>query len=263
MTFAHEFAYHQIGRVPQIQHRHTDGNTLELIQVLDGGGNALIGDKTYALHAGTLLFIDAAHIHAINPQNSTAYCRNKLIIDKSVFRQILHTLCDTAPLRVFDEGGSCFLPDQAQAAEIDSIFSMLHNTAVNGGLVLNAVLQLIRSADMYASAAAPQTDSRINDVLRYLNTHYAEPLTVEQIAAETLLSKYYLCHLFRAHTGITVMQYLNEQRLSSARHLLVHTDRSIAGIAQDCGFGSSSHFCTVFRAREGISPREFRVAHQK
>lgn len=260
MWFIRELAYHQIGRVPLTQHRHSDGDSVELIQVLDGGGNALIGDKTYPLLPGTLLFIDAAGIHALNPQDDTRYCRNKLIIGKSALFRALETVGGETVLHAFtDHGGSCFTPTPELADEIDQVFRLIHqHSSADNSMALWAVLQLIQLAGHYADAAPPETDPRISAILQYIHAHYAEALTVERIAAETHLSKYYLCHLFHAHTGITVMQYLNEQRLISARRLLTQTSRPIAEIAQDCGFGSSSHFCTVFRAREGISPREFR-----
>ena len=263
MSFVHELAYHQVGRVSSVQHRHTDSNTLEFIQILSGNGNALIGDKTYPLAPGTMLFIDATYIHAINPQDSSNYKRNKLIVDKQMLYSILQLLKDQTPLHIFSGGGSCFLPTQTQAAEIDAVFRGLHTDTHRESDALCTVLQLLHFVHKQPGAAPPQTDPRITHVLQYIHTHYAEPLTVDQIAAETLLSKYYLCHLFRTHTGITVMQYLNEQRLSFARVLLSDSDQPIAEIAQNCGFGSSSHFCTAFRTREGISPREFRITHRK
>lgn len=258
MTLIHEFAYHSYGHSPTVRHRHTDNDTLELIQLLSGTGNVLIGNRTYPLSAGNLLFIDASHIHSINPQDDLKYCRNKLIINKSVFIKVLKLVGDLSPLRIFsDNGGNCFIADEIQADKIDAIFRSL-NSNLNDSSALAAALQLIQFADASVKEIAPQTDPRISDVMRYINEHYSEPLTIDGIAEKMLLSKYYLCHLFRINTGITVMQYLNEYRLSVARQLLTETSRSIGSIAQDCGFAGSSHFCTVFRSKEGISPREFR-----
>ena len=259
MSFIHELAYHQTGRIPTIHHRHTDYDSLELIQVLKGDGNALIGDHVHPLLPGTLLFIDSSNVHAINPAHDALYCRNKLLVGKTALFQAFEAIDAAHILQIFTNHGGCsFVPDPQTSAAIDQVFHSICQDTPTGSGALWAILQLIRLAGTQIPADAPQTDSKVQAVLQYINRHFAEPLTIDRIAGDTMLSKYYLCHLFRAHTGMTVMQYLNEQRLAAARQLLMHTDRPIVEIAQDCGFNTSSHFCSFFRSQEGMSPREFR-----
>ena len=244
MGFVLEAVYRQMGRVPLVLHRHADGDSIELIQVWSGGGSALIGGQSYPLTPGTLLFIDAAEIHALNPQQEAQYCRNKLILCKSAFLHVLQTVDGTRLFDVFAGGGACFFPSPPTADRIDRVFfAAAQPSPVQNGTALDATLQLIQLAAPQTKVAPSEPDARI--------------------ASETLLSKYYLCHLFHANTGMTVMQYLLEQRLRSARRMLTQTDCTIAEIAQECGFGSSSHFCTVFGEREGVSPRNYRAAARR
>ena len=264
MGFVLEAVYRQMGRVPLVLHRHADGDSIELIQVWSGGGSALIGGQSYPLTPGTLLFIDAAEIHALNPQQEAQYCRNKLILCKSAFLHVLQTVDGTRLFDVFAGGGACFFPSPPTADRIDRVFfAAAQPSPVQNGTALDAALQLIQLAAPQTKVAPSEPDARIRIALEYLNAHYREPLTIARIASETLLSKYYLCHLFHANTGMTVMQYLLEQRLRSARRMLTQTDCTIAEIAQECGFGSSSHFCTVFGEREGVSPRNYRAAARR
>ena len=258
MAFIHEFAYRTFGHSPFVKHKHTDNDTLELIQFLGGEGNVLIGNRTYPLVPGNLVFIDASYIHAINAQDDKKYCRSKLIIKKSSFIKALKDIGDLSPLSIFsDNGGSCFVADNVQTEKIDTIFRSL-NGNLTASAALSGAIQLINFVSAQTEEVKPQMDPRISEIIKYINEHYAEPLTIDEIAEKMLLSKYYLCHLFRVNTGVTVMQYLNEYRLSVARQLLSETSLSIGSIALDCGFAGSSHFCTVFRSKEGISPREFR-----
>ena len=91
----------------------------------------------------------------------------------------------------------------------------------------------------------PTEDDKLTQVMQYLRNHFTEPLSVEQIAETAHVSKYYLCHLFRKKTGFTLMQYLYEQRLAEARRQLLHSTSAISEIAQNCGFGTSSHIPTL------------------
>lgn len=262
MSFIHEIAYHQTGRIPMVHHRHTDYDALELIQVLDGGGNALIGDQMHPLLPGTLLLIDSSNVHAIHPDSDTAYCRNKLLVGKHALSQALASIDAAQILKPFTLHGGCsFVPDPKTSASMDHVFHHLYRSPDNS-TALWAILQLIHLAQTTAAEETPRTDPRIQAVLQYINRHYAEPLTTQQIARDTMLSKYYLCHLFREHTGMTLMQYLNEQRLAAARKLLIQTDHPILEIAQDCGFTTAAHFCAFFHKQEGLSPREFRKKHR-
>ena len=263
LAFIRDAAYHQCGRTSLTRHRHTDDGTLEIIQILDGEGSVLIQDKTYALFPGMLFFIDAADVHFLNPQNEASYRRNKLIVDKATLHRALEAVGDTELLNVFrSENGGCFIPEQTQLEQIDEVFRSVCTTPQSSGTAtLYAVVQLIQLALPRLQTVPSESDARISAILQFIRQHYAEPLSVESIAEQVMMSKFHLCHLFRTHTGMTVMQYLNEQRLHAARSMLSRTTRPVVEIALACGFGSSSHFSTVFRSREGLTPREYRQRH--
>ena len=76
------------------------------------------------------------------------------------------------------------------------------------------------------------------------------------------ISLYYLSHLFKAVTGITVIDYRNELRLTKAKLLLIRTDDSIGSIAQSLGFCSAAYFTEIFTASERIPPSEYRKRHR-
>ena len=264
MILTRDIAYHQRGRVPSVQHSHTDSDSLEIVQILSGDGNALIGDQTYPLSPGILLFIDASTIHSLNPQSEADYCRNKLIVCRSTVEKSLKIVGALSLLETFDEnGGACFTLDPETAGEVDAIFRVMaekdgENTAVFPGF-LRLLTMLTPQERLYAQVS----DKRVARVLHFLHTRYADPITIDMLAEDAHVSKYYLCRLFRASTGMSIVQYLNEQRLTSARRLLAQTHRPITAIAQDCGFGSSSHFCALFHEREGMTPRDFRNLHNR
>ena len=264
MVLTRDIAYHQQGRVPSVRHSHTDSDSLEIIQILSGDGNALIGDQTYPLSPGILLFIDASAIHSLNPQSEDDYCRNKLIVCRSTIEKALGVVNATSLLETFEEkGGACLTLEPELAGEIDDIFRVMAENNGENAVVFPAFLRILTMLTPQDRLYAEASDARVARVLHYLHTRYTEPITIDTLAEDAHISKYYLCRLFRASTGMSIVQYLNEQRMTSARRLLAQTRRPITAIAEDCGFGSASHFCALFREREGMTPRDFRNLHSR
>ncbi len=98
----------------------------------------------------------------------------------------------------------------------------------------------------------------INRALRYMDTHYKQQVTVDILAEEAILSRSYFSYLFKQINGMTCIEYLQEKRLQKACEQLVGTDLPIARLAIEAGFSTITHFNRVFKARRGISPRQYR-----
>jgi len=260
-----EIAYHQRGGASLVNHRHQNPDSYEIIHVLSGGGSAFIEDRTYELIPGTLLLIDAAGLHCITPADVTGYSRSKLIIDKAYLKGVFAAMGAAEALDAFftPRAGSCFYLSGEQSIRADGLFYGMTAELETGEeasalRVMSSLMGLFDLCSRSMRHVEPRPGDKLAPVLQYLRAHYAEPLTIEQVASELHMSKYYLCHLCRKQTGLTLMQYLCEQRLSAARQQLTCSDLPISAIAQNCGFGSSSRFCTLFRRREGMSPRDYR-----
>ena len=267
MEFA-ELAYHQAGGVDQLGHRHVNADSYEVIHVLDGGGSALLRDRPYPLLPGTLLFIDASEPHCVTPENVESYLRSKVIVDRQALRTLLSAVGAESVLSGLfaPGGGACYYLSAEQSGQADRLFGELNRAREEGGRgalrQARALLGLLELADPGEEANPSGGGEGLAPVLSWLRAHYAENVTVDAVARYAHLSKYHLCRQFRRMTGVTLMGYLLELRLSCARRLLSETDQSISAIAQNCGFGSSSHFCTLFRRREGVSPRAYRRARR-
>ena len=259
-----EWAYHLQGSASMINHKHQNLDSYEIIQIVSGDGNAFLLDRTYPLREGMLLLIDAANLHCITPSDVSNYCRNKLIVDKRYLQEIFEALNAERILHamLYPQEGRCFYLTNSQAKEVDRLFQSMkqekdsdpeeHRVKVVAA-IMNIFLMCCQTAE-----EAPAEDDKLTEAMQYLRMHFAEPMTLDQIAAKVHMSKYYLCHLFHEKTGLTLMQYLYEQRLAEARRQLQQPSLSISEVALNCGFGSSSYFSTLFRRKEGLSPSEYR-----
>ncbi len=109
------------------------------------------------------------------------------------------------------------------------------------------------------TVASPSLD-RVGDILKYIDAHYTEPISLTSLSEKFYLSEFYLCRLFKEYTGRTVLGYLTSLRVNQAKRLLLFSKLSVGKIAKAVGFGSVSAFGSAFRARVGCSPREWRKA---
>lgn len=101
---------------------------------------------------------------------------------------------------------------------VDHLFRSAATTfASQNSKTFDTLLRLLLLAVPEKEMVAEGCDERIHFVLHYLHTHFAEPINIDRLANDAHLNKFYLCHLFHAQTGMTIMQYLKETRLAAAQ----------------------------------------------
>lgn len=93
---------------------------------------------------------------------------------------------------------------------------------------------------------------------RYIDLHFKEALTLDQLAEQVHMNKYYLSHAFKREYGVSPMNYMTSRRIEESKYLLTETDLSTSHIAQLLGFSSLSYFSQVFRRVQNVSPMEYR-----
>lgn len=99
---------------------------------------------------------------------------------------------------------------------------------------------------------------RIHKVLKYIQDHYRDRISVSQAAELLHLSDSAFCKYFKRSMGKTFSDYVNEIRITQAASLLVETDLSVAAVAADCGFENMSYFNRVFLQKKRVQPFKFR-----
>ncbi|MGC2742771.1 MAG: helix-turn-helix domain-containing protein, partial [Candidatus Angelobacter sp.] len=112
---------------------------------------------------------------------------------------------------------------------------------------------------------APRDLRSLQRAREYVHAHFAENLTLAQVARAAGLHPVYLGQIFRQEFGETLGEYLNRIRVRAAAGMLANSDLPLSAVAADSGFYDQSHFTKVFRHLTGATPGRFRgeYAQQK
>ncbi|MCD8490372.1 MAG: AraC family transcriptional regulator [Desertifilum sp.] len=114
-----------------------------------------------------------------------------------------------------------------------------------------------RHAETRPRLRSPGKETRsIQQVRQYLEAHYAENISLEELAAIANLSPFYLLRVFRQQVGLPPHGYLNQVRLRQAKHLLMK-GWAIAQVAHQTGFADQSHLTRQFKRTWGITPGQY------
>lgn len=95
-------------------------------------------------------------------------------------------------------------------------------------------------------------------ISNYINEHFAENLTLEEVASLAGFSKYHFTRLFKQYADTSFYKYLNQKRIAHAKNLLLDPNLSVIEVALQSGFSSLSAFTRMFRIMNNCTPTEFR-----
>ena len=190
------------------------------------------------------------------PSGNMSYKEAKIIIELDLFE-----VFGDIPL---------FRLDVNQQAWVESIFDkMLQERNANqpgsyayARLLLVELLIFIARLNRQrerASEGFPNARHRqISEIVRFINTHYQERLTLDQLSRKFHLSPSHLSRMFKEVTGFGVNEFVNHVRIKEAQRLLRTTRCRITEIAERTGYDNVTHFGRVFKKMTGFSPSRYR-----
>lgn len=237
-----------------VPHTH---NHLELFYIVGGKGQFLIQDQLYPVNVNNLVIINPNVTHtevSLNAQpleyivlgiEGIELAANEgsngtfNILDH--FESVEISGCLRNILREMEQKNTGY-EDVCQAYMEILIIRLMRNTS----LAVPSEPQLISGNRQCAA------------VKRYIDLHFKETLTLEQLAEDAHMNKFYLSHAFKREYGISPINYMISKRIEESKYLLAETDLSMSQIAQLLGFSSLSYFSQVFRRTQALTPMAYR-----
>ena len=233
--------------------------------VVDGSGELIYDGKKYDLHNGDCVFIDCNKPYS----HSTGYNGH----DRLWSLKWIHLYGPTMPSvysKYCERGGRpVFKPEYTSPffSVIDNVFSVARSSDYMRDMKINQYLSelmvYIMTESWHPEEAVSSTKrASILPVKEYLDRHYADKISLDDLCEKFFISKYYLSHSFKMQFGISVINYLMSVRITQAKQLLRFTDKSVEKIGEECGIGALHYFSRVFKETEGVSPSAYREMWQ-
>lgn len=138
---------------------------------------------------------------------------------------------------------------------MDFLIDKLKNECSDKKGVIFELVKLIRGVTVKETEDIPI----VSAVKKIIEKDISRNITLDEISESMNMSKYYLCHIFKKTTNMTLTDWKNYLKTEKAKELLLNSDLKIIDIALECGFGTASYFSEVFAKREKIAPEAYRT----
>lgn len=125
-------------------------------------------------------------------------------------------------------------------------------------LLRSLLEQRLLAAGKALSAQQHAVSDPMSEIARYMDAHYQEDLSLQQIAARFYLSREYISRKFKQQFGLNWSEYLGKLRINNAKLLLQNPSLRVAKVSEMVGFQDEKYFSKVFKKMEGMTPAEYR-----
>jgi AraC-like DNA-binding protein len=222
------------------RHCHTG---YELIFVTKGSGRYVVDSGSYPLKANTLFLFRPGEYHCVEVARKAPYERYVIHFAPEAVSEEVRPLLRELDLKA---GGGSFT-DRGQVPLVaNAIFSLLgavkQMPPAEGELLARLVLsEILVVLSVTVPRRAEENEPLGKRAQRYIDEHLTEKIVLEDVARHFFVSKYYVCRAFRAHTGMSVLQYITERRVYLARQRIEQGQTAVSA-AMEAGFGDYSSF---------------------
>jgi AraC-like DNA-binding protein len=227
---------------------------VEIVYVIEGTMEVTVNGLSHTLNAGDVFVCFPNDIHGYINKD---YSKIQLLIfspeiTASYFSKRMDKTLENP-----------FIPNVLINEEIRTLFIMLHddfNKNNNEYVIKGLLYTILGKLDAYFTLkkSSLSNNNITQNLLKYIESHYLENITLERIAKDLGFSKFYLSRIFSNKIGYQFKDYVNRLRIGKAQQLLGESHMSVTSIALDCGFESQRNFNRIFKEFTSLTPTEFR-----
>lgn len=253
---------------------------LEINFVKEGSAMFRIGDETIQLNAGQAIFLNCNILHSIrNAEQNNCVILSLMFHTRFLFddetsssaAMYLHPILSDSSLRyiVFDKkdmwgrGMLTYISNMLEANLSQEFgYELLTKSALSEFWFHLLKKRKIQPTVHASSPKAFSPDqNRIKDAILYIETHFSETITLDDIANSIHVSKSECCRCFKRAVGLTPFEYLMRYRILQAAGRILQNDKSassIANLASSVGFNNTSYFNKLFKEYFDCTPLQYR-----
>ena len=239
----------------------------EINLVMDCTGTRVVGDSEEAFGISDLVMVgpslphawksDAESNHVITIQFSEDML-NYPMVSKRIFTPIRQLLQDSVHGLSFEGSDQTAIREQIIALTRMQGFQSVTTFLSILNLMANANRKRLVTNLYEPELGATSKSRRITKVCEYIGKNLDKELSLGDVAELVNMSESAFSHFFKKRTGMSYINYVNNQRVAKACTLLAETTLSAAEICYDCGFNNKSNFIRIFNKKKGMTPIEYR-----
>lgn len=251
---------HRLGSVQKHWHQ-----SLELLFVLSGRVNLVVGDRSYTLEEEDIFLINGNAIHGLQSEDCVLVALQMNLGKLGLATEQLNDLYFVCNSQTSDNHQAFITIKQIIANLIQS--SHMKDEATDFHIkslayaFLSELIQHFKVSKSSGEMISQKHLTRLSRIMSYINDHYSEQLSLSQIAKEEYLSVPYLSAFFEKHMGMNFTTYYNNVRLSHAVNDLITTDHSVENLALRHGFSDPRAFVRAFKKNYNMLPSQYRKSH--
>ena len=225
-----------------------------MAQTFWGKGILRYEGKEYELKPDDLFFIDCRKKHEYFAISAKGWGYRFFHFDGYTMAEYYKKIMESGNVRFT-------FPDNSHFQELfRELILINYGSDTNREVITNRILtdmitEIFCQLPQYKDFESPEFISELCD---YLQNSFTRKLTLDEIASECNLSKYYMSREFKKYTGKTIFRYITDLRISLAQRLLRYSNLSINEIAENIGFDDHNGFYRAFMQREEMSPSSYR-----
>lgn len=245
-----------------IHHFH---ESYELYYMNKGSRQYFINNRTYTLNPGALALIPP---HILHKTIDTGNEHSRVLMN--FHPNFLNCEADRALLEYTFSHPLTQFSLSARTRIEELIRSMVHEITykeIGFESALHAYLKELlvytaRYQQNHLNDGNAHEDNKIQEIIDYLHQHYDRDLTLDHLAGEFYMSRYYLSRLFKRETGFSLVEYIHSIRVIEAQRLLRTSSLKVIEIASLTGFNNVSNFGKVFKSITKMTPLAYRKMMQ-